>query len=67
MRLAALAVVVAVTLPKASGAQRVAEPDSHRMDDYHAPVPDSLTGGTVIWPGAHTSCGGRTVRRASST
>ena len=31
-------------------AQTVPEPDDYRMDEYRAPVPSSLTGGTVVGP-----------------
>ncbi|MCA7119863.1 MAG: PQQ-dependent catabolism-associated CXXCW motif protein [Acidibrevibacterium sp.] len=36
-----------LTLPLAAGAQ-IALPDEYRMDDYHAPVPDRVPGGTVV-------------------
>jgi PQQ-dependent catabolism-associated CXXCW motif protein len=37
-------------LPAAAGAQTVPEPDDYRMDEYRAPVPAELTGGTVLGP-----------------
>ena len=42
-----LAALLALT--GAAGAQ-VAEPDDYRMDEYRAPVPSTLTGGTVVGP-----------------
>lgn len=50
MRLAALAVAVAVALPRAGAAQTVPEPDDYRMEEYRGSVPASLAGGTVIGP-----------------
>lgn len=50
MRIAALAVAVAMALPPAANAQAVPEPDGYRMEDYRAPVPGSLAGGAVIGP-----------------
>lgn len=34
----------------ASFAEAVPEPDDYRMDEYRAPVPSSLAGGTVVGP-----------------
>lgn len=34
----------------ASFAQTVAEPDDYRMEEYRGPVPDTLTGATVVTP-----------------
>lgn len=34
----------------AAMAQAVPEPEDYRMDEYRAPVPSSLTGGTVVGP-----------------
>lgn len=48
----ALAVALALVLPLAARAQSVPEPDSYRMDEYRAPVPVSLSGGTVVGPEA---------------
>ncbi len=42
-----LAALLALT--GAAGAQ-VAEPDDYRMDEYRAPVPSTLKGGTVVGP-----------------
>ncbi len=41
------ALAVALCLAAPAGAQ-VAEPDGYRMEEYRAPVPDRLTGGTVL-------------------
>ncbi|NOD30220.1 PQQ-dependent catabolism-associated CXXCW motif protein [Ruegeria sp. HKCCD6228] len=42
---------VAITLiSTAAIAQTVPEPGDYRMDHYRAPVPDQITGGTVIGP-----------------
>ncbi|ETX13010.1 rhodanese [Roseivivax halodurans JCM 10272] len=47
MRGRALAVLLAVALPTGAFAQ-VAEPDSYRMEEYRAPVPETLQGATVV-------------------
>lgn len=36
----------------ASFAETAAEPDDYRMDEYRAPVPQTLAGGTVVGPEA---------------
>ncbi len=43
--LAALALSVSTAI-----AQTVPEPDEYRMDEYRAPVPETLGGGTVVGP-----------------
>lgn len=43
----ALAVIL-LTLPAPIAAQTVPEPTDYRQDDYRAPVPASLRGGTVV-------------------
>lgn len=43
-------VAVLLLLPMQTGAQSVPEPADYRMDEYRAPVPGTLTGGTVIGP-----------------
>ena len=45
MRLALFAALIAAPLLGAAG---VPEPDSYRMDNYNAPVPDTLTGAEVV-------------------
>lgn len=51
--IAARAVMCLVLIvPLAAAAQTVPEPDGYRMDHYRAPVPDALTGGTVLGPEA---------------
>lgn len=45
-------VLVAAALLAAGVAGAVDEPDGYRMDDYRAPVPDSVHGGTVVHTGA---------------
>ena len=47
MRLALAALILSAS---AALAQTVPEPDDYRMDDYRAPVPAALTGGTVVGP-----------------
>lgn len=47
-RLALLALLAAVP----ATAQSVPEPDSYRMDEYRAPVPETLTGAEAIGPEA---------------
>ena len=42
--------VAAILMPVTVSAQSVPEPDDYRMDEYRAPVPVSLAGGTVIGP-----------------
>ncbi|MFY0632754.1 MAG: PQQ-dependent catabolism-associated CXXCW motif protein [Vannielia sp.] len=50
---ALLPLVVAAVLAAPAMAQ-VTEPDEYRMEDYRAPVPDTLAGGRVLGPeGAH--------------
>jgi PQQ-dependent catabolism-associated CXXCW motif protein len=41
---------LALLMPMAALAQTVPEPSDYRMDEYRAPVPDALTGGTVLGP-----------------
>ncbi|WP_424931037.1 PQQ-dependent catabolism-associated CXXCW motif protein [Amaricoccus macauensis] len=48
MKSAASSVLVAVFLVAAPVAYAVEEPQSYRMTDYRAPVPDTLAGATVI-------------------
>lgn len=45
-----LAVAVFLLLPLTALAQTVEEPGDYRMDHYRAPVPNALTGATVIGP-----------------
>jgi PQQ-dependent catabolism-associated CXXCW motif protein len=45
MRLALFAALIAAPLLAAAG---VPEPDSYRMDNYNAPVPDTLKGAEVV-------------------
>ena len=41
---------MAVLLPLAILAQSPPEPDEYRMDDYRAPVPETIAGGAVLGP-----------------
>ena len=41
---------MAVLLPLAVLAQSPPEPDEYRMDDYRAPVPETIAGGAVLGP-----------------
>ncbi|MEL6965496.1 MAG: PQQ-dependent catabolism-associated CXXCW motif protein [Pseudomonadota bacterium] len=42
--------LILATLPCTASAQPVPEPESYRLDDYRAPVPAVLSGGTVVGP-----------------
>lgn len=44
------ATVAIALISTAATAQTVPEPSDYRMDHYRAPVPDQITGGTVIGP-----------------
>lgn len=46
MRLAAPILAIVFTLPAIAGV--VPEPEGYRMDQYRAPVPDTLAGATVV-------------------
>ena len=47
--------IVFALISTAAMAQTVPEPSDYRMDHYRAPVPDKITGGTIIGPEeAHT-------------
>ncbi len=45
-----LAVAALAVLPGICPAQTVPEPETYRMEDFRAPVPSSLAGGTVVGP-----------------
>lgn len=47
-----LALAAAVSLLPVPGLSQVAEPEGYRMEDYRAPVPETLAGATVIGPEA---------------
>lgn len=43
-----IGLALALLLAAAPASAQVAEPDSYRMDEFRAPVPETLTGATVV-------------------
>jgi PQQ-dependent catabolism-associated CXXCW motif protein len=48
LRLGLVAIIVCLGLSLPAGAAWIEEPEGYRLDDYRAPVPDTLKGGTVV-------------------